>query len=337
MSAPGTSNRFSKRARTLIVPSGELVDAAIGLYRRGGLDLFRAILVPSAVAFGMIVLAWSFVTPYLLDTEVQTGSALQEAWQLGLLLFFGVICTAPVVISAVAWMSAMVSAYASQLRLGMRPNVAAIRRLIFRRLGGLTFSSILVTLYALGSTLISFVLLMISAVLSDHTSGDLGPYVSFLAWLGLLLSPIVFALVFSRVGIAPIVLLHENVGARQSIRRSITLLRTKPATKEYSQIGLLFLCLLVYFAIVEAASLPVAWIVDLLHANSISEANLLMRTLYQMLIYLNGFIGFLLVMPILVCGQTLIYFDRRAALEGLDIEFLAQEVWKRGRKIDFDL
>ena len=160
---------------------------------------------------------------------------------------------------------------------------------------------------------------------------------SFLAWLGLLLSPIVFALVFSRVGIAPIVLLHENVGARQSIRRSITLLRTKPATKEYSQIGLLFLCLLVYFAIVEAASLPVAWIVDLLHANSISEANLLMRTLYQMLIYLNGFIGFLLVMPILVCGQTLIYFDRRAALEGLDIEFLAQEVWKRGRKIDFDL
>jgi hypothetical protein len=256
---------------------------------------------------------------------------------LGLLLFFGVICTAPVVISAVAWMSAMVSAYASQLRLGMRPNVAAIRRLIFRRLGGLTFSSILVTLYALGSTLISFVLLMISAVLSDHTSGDLGPYVSFLAWLGLLLSPIVFALVFSRVGIAPIVLLHENVGARQSIRRSITLLRTKPATKEYSQIGLLFLCLLVYFAIVEAASLPVAWIVDLLHANSISEANLLMRTLYQMLIYLNGFIGFLLVMPILVCGQTLIYFDRRAALEGLDIEFLAQEVWKRGRKIDFDL
>lgn len=331
---------FRRRERTPLtaLSSSEAIDASFRLYRQGGLALLRSLVFPAAIAYGMFALSWHFIAEQLFVTHTN-GSVMEEAQELILLISVGTLCAAPVVICAFTYMTAFVSLYASQMYFGMRPNGAAIANIVLSNLLKLTGLSLLILVNLLATLIVSFGLLLLSAIVSEASrdTDTIAPLLSLFAVIALIVSPVVFMFSYVRIGLAPVVMVNEGGGIRQAIRRSKELMRAQPNPQSGTAIGLIFLSLLIFLIFLAGMRLPFSIIEEYIATSGVATTNQLMQSLYAVIYSLDVFLAFLLILPVLVCGQTMIYFDRRVRIEGLDIELLAQEVWKRGRQVDFDV
>lgn len=345
MSFPSQSQRapnrgFKRRSISQRGPlqSTELMDAATSLYRQGGFELLRNLLIPATIAFGLLAISYHLFFSKLFSPSA-TESAVAQAQEVVSSMFLATTLALPPIFLSLSYMAAFVSLYASDLHLGLRPNTLAIGTTILRKLPRLAALNFILFLRTFIGVIFTAALLLTSAVLTDMYAGQdsIAPLLSFLGVVGILCSPIVALFFASRDSLAPIVLMHESAGITSALKRSQYLTTARSMRRSGSFLGLVVICIIFYFIIWLGLGIPVDYLQEFLQTQGVDTSGFLARTAYQMVASLDVFVAFLLVLPIFICGQTIIYFERRTHLEGYDIELLAQEVWKHARQVEFDV
>ncbi len=327
-----------EKAGIRIQSAGELYDAAFGLYRQSGFELLRLIFIPATISFGLIALALRTVLPNLFSTN-NPDSIWQQASEVAFLMMISILCVAPVVLVAYSYMTSCISLYVADIHLGRRPNLVAIQRSVWKRLGTLVAINFLVLLKVLLIPVVSVGLLLLSALMDVQTgsSDSYVPFISLLGVLGIVVGMITVPIAFSWSSIEPVVAIQESCSAKQARKRSKELLKPLGPTGRGTAVGLLFVTLLLQLLLYGAFSIPAELFRDFMISNGVDKSNLLLISLFEFLNIFGAYTSFLLVHPILISGLTLIYFDRRILVDGFDIELLAKDVWRNDRAISFDI
>lgn len=336
--APKRGFRRWEKAGIRLQSSGELYDAAFGLYRKSGLELLRLIFVPATVTFGLLAMATKFVLPNLFTTS-HPESIWQQAGEVAMLVAVALLCVAPVVLVSYSYMTAAASLFVADIHLERRPNLNAIHRAVWSRLIPLTVVNLLVLLRVLFVPLIAFGLLLLSALLDQKTGSrdSVVPFVALFGVLGIVAGFLTVPLAFSWNSISPVVVIQEGVSAKVATRRAKQLLAPVGPTGRGTAAGLLVVTVFLQILLWLAFGIPADLLRDFLIAQGVDSGNMFLRTLYEVLNIFGAYASFVLVHPILIAGITLIYFDRRVLVDGFDIELLAQDIWKNDRAVTFDI
>ncbi len=327
-----------EKAGLAVLRRGDLIDGAFSLYRAGAPELLRAIIVPATLTFAVLALWLQFV-PRKLFTTPEGTSVLRQAVDVFGWVAIGIVFGAPLLLVTYAYMTGVVALFTSQRYLGQEVEPSLIRQVAWTKLPLLVLSNLALFLASFGTTLISLLLLLLSALLSEASGGTdrLAPFVSFLGLTGVIAGIILIPFAYSSYCLAPIIVVIERCGAKKALQRSSALMGGPISEARGTAIGLFFLCLFLQFLLYQSFSLPVGFLSDYLTTINLLPTSLLMRTLRDLLPLTAGAVSFIIVQPILLCGLTLLYYDLRIRYEGLDIQLLAQQIWRRARAVDFDL
>lgn len=352
----GQSSRTPKRgfkrwekAGIRYLRGSEIYDEAFGLYRRNGLQLLRLLAIPASLAYGLLLLSWEFVGRRLFFTGSTNGGSLQEAGEVAGLLFFGTLCAAPLVLLAYSYMSAAATLYMSDVHLGRYPNIASIHREVMKRLISLAALNFLLLVVVVGVGLIGVVFLFLSALV-DEASGGRDIYagsVALFGVVGIISGLVLFPIFLAKYALAPVAMLVEGIGPLQALKRSAQLTSSRQqiffagsfedASPGGKIFGLFLLTVLLQLLLWSSLQIPATVLQNYLLSQGVAETSVITKSLYVALSLFGGFASFILTHPFFVAGIALVYFNRRVAVEALDIELLAQDIWKNDRAVEFDL
>ncbi|MER3414317.1 MAG: hypothetical protein C4341_08835 [Armatimonadota bacterium] len=318
--------------------AAQIYDAAFAIYRRGGGSLIRLTLIPSAIVYALSMLAYELVGKDLLTTG-SPENALAAAGELGLTVLIGVVLAAPPVLAAYALMLALVAGWTAERTLGREPDGRALFRQAVSRLPSLMGVVGLVTLRACLALIISFALIVVSALMSERLGAQ---FVAVLGIVGLFSAPVIMLYVFGRLCLAPVIVFLEGLSPRQAIARSRQLLDelSLPARRlgrgDLVAVGLFLLTLVLQLIFWWSFLIPTDILQQYLASAGVAENSILWMAVYRSIATLAPFAAFVLLHPVLIAGVVLLYYDRRIRVEGLDIQLLAQNVWQRG-EADFEI
>lgn len=318
--------------------ASQIYDAALSIYRKGGGSLIRLTLIPSAVVYGLAMLAYELVGKDLLTTG-SPENALAAAAELGLTALVGVALAAPPVLAAYGLMLALVAGWTAEKTLGREPDARALARRAVDRLPGLMGVVGLVVLRVCLALILSFGLIVLSALINERAGAQ---FVAIVGIVGLVSAPVVMLYVFGRVCLAPVIVFLEGLPPNQAIARSarlqneLTLPSRHLGRGDLIAVGLLLLTLTLQLVFWASFLIPTDLLQQYLASAGIAENSILWMALYRAIAILAPFAAFLLLHPVLIAGVVLLYFDRRIRLEGLDIQLLAQRVWQQA-EADFEI
>ena len=276
---------------------GELIDAAVKLYRRDWLALIGIVgfvLVP--VTFLQVWLSQTMLDAALTTAAPTDPASLQF---LVVSVVFGLIqflIVQPFLVAAIT--RAAADAY-----LGEQVTIGGTYRYALRKLPAILWITLLTALVAIVAVVPVIALIALGAVVGDVT-GVLVVVVSVILLL------VATALVFIRLAMAPPVLIVENVGGTGALRRSWRL--TKGSF--WRLLGTIILSGLIASVASLIITIP-------------SEAvALLLGESGWIVSALGTALATVLITPFSVLIVVLLYFDLRIRKEGFDIEVMAQEL-----------
>lgn len=318
--------------------AAQIYDAAFGIYRKGGTSLLRLTLIPSAVVFALAMLAYELVGKDLLTTG-NPENALAAAGELGLTVLIGVVLAAPPVLAAYSLMLALVAGWTAERTLGREPDGRALFRQAVARLPALMGVVGLVTVRICLVLIVSFALIVISALMEGRFGAQ---FVVIVGIVGLVSAPVLMLFTFGRLCLAPVIVLLEGLSPSQAIARSRRLLGDLALPTRHLgrgdmiAVGLFLLTFVVQLVFWASFMIPTNLLQEYLASAGIAENSLLWMALYRGISILAPFAAFVLLHPVLIAGVVLLYYDRRIRMEGLDIQLLAQSVWRRA-EADFEI
>jgi hypothetical protein len=305
----------------------EVFNAALRVYRQLGWTYLRLTLVPSTFCLAGVAFVLEYVIPSLFFTHnaQNTGAQLGEAaGALALAICVG----GPLFLIGFSYTSALVISLTSDYMLGnpvsperavasARGNFGALMVVAVRELG----------LASIGAVLGS-ILMGVGALLSSGSSAStVGGLLFVIGILGIFVGIAMFIYVITIHSLAPAVIQLEGLGGTKASKRSAYLLKSQlnhPSGTPNFAVCMFYIC---FAACVEFAGLYA--ILQMLQAAEHVQGFLsgipfegLFISAYSLV---PPFVTLWTLLPIYATCVTLVYYERRIRLEGLDIEILAAE------------
>lgn len=318
--------------------AAQIYDAAFGIYRKGGGELLRLTLIPAAIVYALMMLAYELIGKDLFTTA-NPNDVLAQIAELGLTAFIGLAAAAPPILAAYALMLGLVAGWASERTLGRQPEPASLLRRALGKLPALMAVVAHVMFQLCLALCVSLGLLITSALMNGRMGAQ---FVAIVGIVGLVTAPVVSLFAFGRLCLAPIIVFLEDSPSRSAIARSKQLmsevsLPTRQLHRgDLTAVGLFLLTLTLQLMFWQSFLIPTGMLTEYLVGSGVAESSVLIQAIYRAIAILAPFAAFLLLHPVLIAGIVLLYYDRRIRLEGLDIQLLAQNMWSRGRA-DFEI
>jgi glycerophosphoryl diester phosphodiesterase family protein len=275
---------------------GELIDAAVKLYRRDWLALIGIV--------GFVLVPVTFLQVWLsqglLDASLATPTPTPASIQ-----FFAVSIVFSLIQFLIVqpFLVAAITRAAADAYLGEEVTIGGTYRYALRKLPAILWITLLTALVAIVAVVPGIVLIVLGVVVGD-VSGVLVIIVSVILLI------VATALVFIRLAMAPPVLIVENLGGTGALRRSWRLTRGS----FWRLLGTIFLSGL----IASVASLIITVPSEVV-ALLLGESGWIVSAL-------GTAFATVLITPFSVLIVVLLYFDLRIRKEGFDIEVMAQEL-----------
>jgi hypothetical protein len=314
----------------------EILDLSTRLYHKLAWPILRLTLPSMILLYSGLIFFQGFVLPGLLTTSSPDDIRVQFS-ELMMVYAVALFVALPVVVIAlghtVGLTTRLISDYVLEQKVDLDSGLRAARK------GALTMVGLLAHIF-----LRSGLVLMVSGglmALSAYFEGSgrnsaAADLTTLFAVLGLIVGFIMVPVVMSRLSLAPAVAVVEGMSARDSMRRSKSLMaRARHIPSGYDTlVNLWFVSLLVAFALwfgfygsFQMSGLS-EWIAD------IAGKGILWSILGETLLALPTFLAVWLLVPFMTCCVTVLYFDRRVRLEALDIEVMAHDVLKGTQEAD---
>lgn len=310
-----------------VVPlgAGDLIDRAVRFYRKNFWTLFL-IAAPPVFAGSLFSVIWTFLAREIFSPT--TGPNSDERFfyyffiGLGSILIWLVESIATLVVMGGASRN-----FVRHLLFGERIAFRETYRNTAKRLGGLIFSSTLITVLLgfIGLVISYFTLLIgslgvmiIVAVLGSVPL--LATIVSVAAVICVLFASLwLFFLVASRFAYVPQVMLVEGQGVFSSIARSASL-----ASGNVRRLMALFVfSTLATYSALSILYVPLAWYAWSNGVEIATFGSAVIPAWYEISYNMIWQISFILLSPVWTIGLCLLYVDERVRSEGYDIELMA--------------
>lgn len=310
--------------------SSEVIDLAFRVYRTLGWQILRQTAVPSLFTLGGLAFCTEVVLPMLSVTK-NPGDIGAQVWEALLTICIAFLVALPISLIGFAYTSGVVCKLVSDYVLGTIPDPKGASRAGGRLLWPLMKLHFVEMLYSLSGIVCATLLLLLSAYMESSNSGNLAVAgaVSALAIFAFMIGFFVFVLVAARHSLTPpILVLEGETRIRKAIKRSVGLLRsTSSHPSGYGTFGFLALILPVIALILFPGFGALLSIVDLptILRQSISIP-LAAEAISGILRLLPAYLFVWVTVPIWTTTITILYYERRIRLEGLDIEILAQDI-----------
>lgn len=317
----------------------EQLDRALQIYREAGFKIMGIAAAPSLVCYLVLTYTVSVLFPNMLTTTPgATASAQLGEVILNLAIVFLVAC--PLTLMSLSFAQAAVIRLVSQILKGEMvyvPEIKSTARSVFPRL---VVSNFVVVFLALWVPMFSIILLSISAFIKNETWGGILAFIGGCFAFG---SVIAIPISASYTGLVGPVLVTENLGVRDALKRNKALIKPVKAGKIVVHPGGAEVFGSLWFFILFFAGTATGctfMVLGLFGASDYITAWLGVGTTAQMvqnlLSMLPWFLAVWVVVPLWCVTTTVLYFDRRVRLEGLDIELLSKDANTSHRAVRFD-
>ncbi len=308
--------------------TNEMADAAIRAYRALGGPCLRLTAVPALFATAAVYFLFSYVLPMMTQTsdannlKVQVGEAI-------LILALAIGVALPLVIFALAFSSALVTALVADFMVGNLPDPDSSRNLALKNIVRIFFFGIREAILGSGGLILGSLLLMSSALVGGaDTSNDFGGLISILGVLGITVGFIMLPLVYGFESLAIPAMMVEGIGVKAGAKRSRTLMKSsfrQPGGFGYVINALATLFFLLLF--LGAGFFATIGLLSSFEAGSAALEPLQRNPLYSAVFAIvPTFLTIWLLVPVWATMTTILYFERRVRLEGYDIETLGRDV-----------
>ncbi|MCG9895537.1 MAG: hypothetical protein MH204_08685, partial [Fimbriimonadaceae bacterium] len=316
-----------RRAMIRPMGPGEVVDAAVILYRRIALRVFLAGLPPLTVVWAALLLLNGFILPRFFTS--QAGSDVSRQYGEVVVMAVAVLLLVlPMLIVGLAWALGPAMVLASRSMRGDRLPAKVLNEEA-RRAGPALVASLfhifLPGLFWVGAALAMIGLATLPEFLSLPRALDV--LFSLAAVLAVILGFVGFFQMARILILDPAVAVIEHVPARQVRARAKSLAKREgriPAAADSAFYGIVTLLvsynflrwgLVILFSVFELNSRVVEW-----------TARLPFRQIFPALVEaFPSLAATTLVLPLAACLSVAIYYDRRVRKEGLDIDLLAED------------
>jgi hypothetical protein len=333
----GASRRLraiEKRKMVRTYTSSQAVDVGLGIYRRIARLVLPRTLGPMALCSAALLFIWAFAGPAL--TQTNQGSSPSAQFGETVFALCGLVFVAlPLLVTGFGAASAPVISLASQAILGealslkeFEKNELKLARIVSR----ISFDVVLRSSWLPIATVL--VLGIAALMLVGSEDDGVRALAGFVAVCGFGLSLLLVPILLKKVALAPIVALVEEKGHRESLVRAAALSSSHNRdTTVGSTIAAVFVTGgFLYLAMSGGVSLLISafgldnWVRTLAFLGPFGEVA-------------AGFVSALpfmvslwLLTPLWGATMTVLYYDRRVRLEGLDIEILAKDILQADRQ-----
>lgn len=317
--------------------SNEIMDVAIGAYQSLGRTILKLTAVPTLLCLASVTFIFSYVIPAFGLTQHSSDVGMQvieAAYAMALGLFIG----GPLFLVGISYSSSLITQLVSDYMVGNVPNPAAAQQGARSRLTRMLKLNLRELLAGCSGLLVGIACLMASA-LADSSDSNLLALTSLLGVLAFVFGGALMLIVVCRHALAAPALLIEEATSRQAAKRSASLLKGglyHPSGYNNVITFVLVSGLLVGFIFggivmsFDAIGIQ-AWIDDILAGSVFHD---LVNAAFNMTPW---FLVIWTVVPVWCTATTILYYERRARLEGYDIEALAQDVWRTDKQSRFQL
>lgn len=310
--------------------ASEIIDLAFRVYRTLGWQILRQTAVPSLFTVGGFAFCTEVVFPMFAVTR-SPGDIGAQVWEALATIAIAFFVALPISLVGIAFTSGVVCKYVSDYVLGAMPNANGAARAGSKLLWPLMRLHFFEVLYSLSGIIAAILLLLLSAYMESTNPGNaaVAGGVSAIAIFAFIIGFFVFALVAARHSLAPPVMVVEGeTRSLHAIKRSVRLLRsTTSHPAGYGTLGFMLVILPIIALILFPGFGALLGIVDLptvlresINVPWLSEA---VRGLLRLT---PTFLFVWVTVPVWTATVTILYYERRIRLEGLDIEILAHDI-----------
>ncbi len=321
--------KFDRKNRMRLMKASEMLDTALRIYQRLGLTYLRLSYIPALFCLAAVGFVLNFVVPRLFTTQNNSGGTQllgEVAIGLGMAVFIG----GPLFLMGLSYTTSLVVQIVSDFMLGNpldEHKAIKIARTVLPKLFIVNLKELCLSLSGvIFSTAIMGVGGYISRTTpdSDATAG----IVVGIGGLGMCVGILIFLHIVATDSLAVPVAVLEGASARQSSKRSRSLLKKAG----YHPSGLSAIWSL-YGKLLLVAFVLEAGIYFFFIVLSVRErlSSLLSDIPGQALILrafdlVPTFLVIWTLIPIWASVITIVYYERRVRLEGFDIDVLASEI-----------
>lgn len=333
------SDRLGRMNRLRPLTSNEVLDLAFDVYHTLGRKILSRTAVPMVFCLAALVYVFQIALPgftltqYAGDTMAQLGEAIVN---LGLTF----IIALPLFLCGINMTSGFVTHLVADYMLGNVPNVDEAWRSSLKSFKRMLKIGILQFFIAGGLILVSFLLLMISALLDvRYPGGEASGVIATLAVFGFWTGPILCIFVICRYALTYPLVLLEGCTSREAIRRSKALMKggkgTESGYNALISMGMILFFLFLFLTMGFYSALGIISADD--GIQRALQGTILATIIVPVLQLLPWFLATWVLVPVWSTITTILYYERRVRYEGFDIEALAQDVWRSDNTTRFEL
>jgi hypothetical protein len=332
VSVQTTSRRlrsFEKRRLLRPYTASEVVDLGSRIYRVIARYVLLPTLGPMVLAAAALLYVRSFVFPNLF-LGITGGGLDRQFMEVAVLLGTGLLFALPLFLLGLAYAAGPVVRLSSQVMLGEKIDTSVLQADSRRYWGTMVKSIGLGVIKVLWLPLVSIVLLGISALVSTlpgRADAVAGGAVAF-AYLGFGLSVLVCPFLLTSASLTAPIALLENVSAQEAVNRSKYLNANRPRVSSTSGVAItLGFTLFVLYFVLSFGMTSLLWIVGATEwVKSLSVLGPWTDLASNLMEVVPFTFTLWILAPLWGSTMTVLYYDRRIKLEGLDIETLAEDV-----------
>jgi hypothetical protein len=312
-----------------------LIDLGFETYRAIGWRLLRETFLPSVLLGILIVSTLTYLFPNLFTTS-SPDSTVAQFGEVATWLSITVILAVPAAMALLCYSGGVCASMTANYVRGERVDADLASINARQKIGALAMTM----LWSLGPAIALFAasvgVLALSALSGAESLTGAG-VASFLGVLGLIGATVALPLTSSRYGLLPTVVMLEGLRGRVAARRALKLIQrtsSQPSGEDlYGSVWGLVLLLIFLGSI--GIGIGLEW-VGTQSAIEGSGDRPVAAQLANLVVNLVPIIAMIWVcVPLWSVMSTLLYFDRRIRLEGLDIETLAQGARREPRVASF--
>lgn len=335
--------RYSQwQRRDLLRPmtSNEIIDTSIRIYQSLGWTMLKLTAIPTLFTFGGLVFLMEIVIPMFSVTKTPDNITNQVGEAL-FVTFVGLTLAIPIMMIGISSASGVIVQLVADRMMGSVPDPSAALAAAKKTFRKLFLLNVFETIVGWSGVILSGIFLMFSAMM-DTTSmeGEVASgVVAGVGMMGFMFGFLILAFVVARHALTPAIVVLEGLPAMQAAKRSVKLMAANGKQMSgywsvFSLFGIIpFLLLLISPAIAMGLSFvdlegQIGAITSIPYAGSIVT---------KLIAFSPTFLAVWVLVPIWCTAITVLYFERRIRHEGLDIEVLARDVWKKSTKTRFEL
>ncbi len=316
------------------------MDASIQVYQTLGLRILSLTASPSILSLLGLTFITEFIVPsfFLTSNAGSVGSQILEAT---LIVLVGLLAAVPILLLGTAYSTGITISLVSEFLLGEIPSDSNAIDAGRKTLLSMFKLIILQSLILLVPIFASVGFWMLSASTAKPGSADVDTSAGF-AVLGILIALACFIMVpivLARFSICPQIIMFENLKPLQSFKRSGELLRgAQYIVSGYSTlISIVFLIGFLFILVLPGAIIGFE-LFDLDgRFNELIAVPTLGSIIAKIFQYLPNFLTVWILVPMWTTVTTILYYDRRARYDGLDIEMVARQQRIKSHASRFEL